>query len=77
MLVKDTIHHGDYYDERIVEVLPMFHRFVQFLNSGPYGAGNSVKSDNKYAIKAYQQLMDTGESEFGWRRFEVVRWGSA
>lgn len=76
MLVKDTIHHGNYYDERVVEVLPIFQRFVQFLNSGPYGAGDHVKCDNRFAVEAYKRLMETGESDFGWRRFEVIRWGA-
>lgn len=76
MLVKDTIHHGDYYNERVVELSPVYVRFVEFLNSGPYGAGDGVKTTNKYAYAAFTKLIDTGKSDFGWRRFEIIRRGS-
>lgn len=74
MRIADTIHHGDYYNVREVRLEPDYSAFVDVLNSGPYGGGSSVEPTNKYAFKAYRELIATGEADFGWRRFEVLDW---
>jgi hypothetical protein len=83
MIVRETIHHGDYYNVRhFYAGVPeykngaamTFERFTELLASSPYNGGKSVieYAANTYVSKAYVDLLTTRRADYGWARYEVI-----
>jgi hypothetical protein len=47
MKVRETIHHGDYYNVREQEIEPTWNGFVDLLMASPYGEGEPVVTEIK------------------------------
>jgi hypothetical protein len=72
--VRETIHHGDYYNVREVEIKPTWDGFVELLSGSPYAAGNdaSTLASNRYAAKTFADIINRGRGERGWALYEVI-----
>lgn len=74
MLVRETIHHGDYRNTREQEIEPTWEGFVKLLQASPYNAGKTAADHvtNKYVAKAFADLLTKGKAEHGWARYKVM-----
>lgn len=75
MLVRVTIHHGDYYNVREQEIEPTWKGFVELLLASPYKGSATAESlaRNKYVAEAFIYLLADGVTEYGWARYETIR----
>ncbi|AEK08977.1 hypothetical protein SEA_GATOR_132 [Mycobacterium phage Gator] len=67
--IVETIHHGDYYHQRTGEA-STYEEFITFMQASPY-AGEYTRAENKYVHEAWDTLLTTGRSEFGWATLEL------
>lgn len=72
MLVRETIHHGDYYNVREQEIDPTWDGFVELLLASPYKGSSTAENlaRNKYVAKAFADLLTKGEAEHGWASYQ-------
>lgn len=68
--VRETIHHGDYYNVRDETIMPTWDGFAAMLNRSPYPAHQP--SGNRYAAKLFADLLTSGAGDLGWARYEVI-----
>lgn len=76
MRVTETIHHGDYYNVRTVDMEPTFAGLVAMLQSSPYGsfpAWGTVEdyASNRYVAQLLAGLLTRGRGELGWATYVV------
>jgi hypothetical protein len=82
MVIRETIHHGDYRNVRTVDVpAPRYHSapltfsgLVSVLSTSPYNAGWPLQkyADNGYVAQLFVNLLTKGYGEFGWASYKVV-----
>lgn len=68
--IRETIHHGQYYNVTESEGFSVIGAFQNALAASPYN--RHVDIANKYALACYADLVSTGKGEFGWARYEVI-----
>lgn len=72
--LRETIHHGDYYNVRdvlIQETVLSWSTFLASLEDSPYNA-NRASEPNDYTREAYEAIVKTGHGDIGWARYDVV-----
>ena len=69
--VRETLHHGDFRNVREVTIFPTWAGFVELLASSPYPMGRDAEN-NRYAARAFADLLTTGKASHGWSTFDVV-----
>jgi len=81
MLIKETIHHGDYYNVREQSVAPTWQGLIDLLSESPYGRGrdknldamvNLHRAHNRFVARLLADLLTAGKGQLGWARYEVV-----
>lgn len=74
LTIRETIHHGDYFNVREQTVAPTWDGFVELLQASPYNAhaNPADHASNRYAAKLFADLLTAGAGEHGWARYQVV-----
>lgn len=70
MLIKETVHHGDFFNEREVTIdTADFETFFdQVRLTCPYKSSGA----NEYEQECWEDLVSTGKGSIGWCRYEVI-----
>ena len=76
MKIRETIHHGDYYNVREIDIPPTWAGFVDLMTTSPYRGGDTAETlaVNKYAAQTFANLLTLGKGDRGWAHY--VRLGS-
>lgn len=74
MIVRETIHHGNYRNVREQRVAPSFAGICELLAASPYNGGKTMEQQatNKFVARMVAQLLTTGRGEHGWATYEVI-----
>lgn len=75
IVVRETIHHGDYYNVREHTMEQTWNGFVRMMSKSPYNAHENVDyyAQNPYVGKLFADLLTSGAGDHGWAHYEVVR----
>lgn len=75
MRVRETIHHGNYYNVREQMVEPTFAGIVKLLQASPYNGGGTLEqyAANQYVTKMAGNLLIKGDGQYGWARYRVLQ----
>lgn len=68
--IRETIHHGDYYNVRDVELSKWDYQVFmrEVMGTSPYNSGK----ENVWTANCYEKVRDTGEGHYGWGTYEVI-----
>ena len=67
MKIKETVHHGNYRAERVVELPGMFASSVaRMFDESPYGVQPAAR------MAVWSELKSEGRAEHGWTTWEVL-----
>jgi hypothetical protein len=74
MIVRETIHHGDYRNVREQRIAPNFAGICDLLAASPYNGGKTLEqqAENKFVVRMAAKLLTTGRGEHGWATYEVI-----
>lgn len=75
MIVRESIHHGDFRNVRSQKIEPTFAGIVTLLQASPYAAGTKTLAEyagNRYVLRMAADLLASGRGDFGWATYEVI-----
>lgn len=72
IVVRETIHHGDYYNVREATMEQTWEGFTAMLDASPYNAASRYDR-NPYVAKLFADLLTKGSGDHGWARYKVVK----
>lgn len=72
MIIKETIHHGDYYNVRTLTLRDATYDdfYGEVRKTCPYRPHGD--STNRFERQCWDDLVDTGKGTIGWCRYELV-----
>lgn len=70
--VRETIHHGDYYNVREQTIEQTWDGLTELLAASPYNAPTAGQGRNPYVAKLLADLLTKGAGDHGWARYEVI-----